>query len=202
MHQTGLWLTAAVFMVLMGVAGLYVGAGGCGGSSRSGGGGGGSGTVSTDATANAALVTAFIAQGNVTGTWTNNNFGSTGDFEVTPSFNAATGHLTMMVNVDGAVFGGADPDTENFDIDLSTFIANGTDTINFHSDTYGDITADLRFLTDGTGTFTATATNIPGVTNGRVTGSFSIANGVVSFRQDTASFTFGGQNITVSSTIH
>src|SRR5579885_3619295 len=79
----------------VGLIGLAAGAGGCGSSSSSGGttgggttGGGGGGTNSTDAAANAALIEAFVAQGNVSGTWTNNTFHSTGDFTVESSFDA------------------------------------------------------------------------------------------------------------------
>lgn len=197
-------LTAVLAILVglgVGLASMAVGAGGCGSSSNNNSGGGGA-AASTDAAANTALVTSFVAQGNVAGIWTNNNFGSTGDFSVQSSFDQATKMFTITVDVNGSVFGGADPAPETFQVDMTDFIANGTGTINVHSDSYGDITVELTFLTDSTGTFTATATNVPGgVTNGRVTGSFSIGGSTVAFRQDTASFTFGGQNITVTSTI-
>ncbi len=186
-------VVAAAFLVL-----LAKGSSGCG----SGGGGGGSGAaVSTDAAANLSLITNFINAGLIKGTWRNNNFGSSGAITITPSFDTATNKMTVIVDIDGNVFGGADPDPETFTVDMTDFIKNGTATVTLHSDTYGDITGTVTFLSDGTGTFTATATNIPaGATNASTSGTFSISGTTVTYAQKSASFTFSGTPITVSST--
>ncbi len=180
---------------------------GCGNGTNNNGGtttgsgttGGGSANVSTDAEANAALITSFISSFSVLeGTWTNTNFASSGKIDVELSFDSNTNMLEASVDIGGNVFGGLDPDAEKFEVDLSDFITNGTQTVNLTSDTYGDMEVVLTFLDDGTGTFEGTASGIPGVENGQVAGSLSVDGDTVTFSVDSITFDFGGDTITVT----
>lgn len=190
-------LFAGIFAVL-GVAGF-----GCGSTTNNGGGGGG-GQISTDQAFNLSLINTFVSQfATLTGTWTNNFFGSSGDFTVTSSFDEATGQYTITIDINGNVFGVSDPAPEQFNIDASAFLSNGTMNVSLNSAVYGDIMGTLTFFDDGTGTFEGTATNIPsGASNAQATGSFTLADGTVIFAVDSMSFDFGGNNITVTNTFN
>ncbi len=184
---------------------LAVGGVGCGSSNpNTGGGGGGGAQVSTDATTNQLLITTFVSQfANLAGIWTNNLFGSMGDFTVQSSFDENTGEYTITIDINGNVFGVSNPLPEQFTIPAGDFISNGTMNISLSSATYGDIMGTLTFFDDGTGTFEGTATNIPsGATNAQAMGSFTLADGTVIFQVDSMSFDLGGSNITVTNTFN
>ncbi|MFA5800790.1 MAG: hypothetical protein WC840_07645 [Candidatus Peribacteraceae bacterium] len=188
---------AVLFAVLFAAAG-------CGGSGGSGGNPGG-GTISTDATANKNLITSFTGANSVTvsGTWTNNTFGTSGNVDANISFNTATNILTFVFNIDGNVYGHGDPAPETFTVDLTDFINNGTMTAHATSATYGDVSITLTYHTDGTGTITGTATNEPTgqVTNAAFSGTFALSGGSVTFSIDSATFTFNGVNVTCSNSV-
>jgi len=162
-------------------------------------------SVSTDATANKALLTDLTGANSVSvaGTWTNNTFGSTGDVATTASFDATTNLGTLIFDIDGGVYGGADPAAETFTVDLSAFITNGTAELNVTSTTYGDVSISLTFYTDNTGGFTGTAINEPSgnVTNAQFSGSFETNGGSVSLVLDDTSFNYNGTQVTCSSSL-
>ncbi|MBI4124391.1 MAG: hypothetical protein HY609_06280 [Deltaproteobacteria bacterium] len=164
-----------------------------------------SASVSTNATVNEGLLTSFTGSNSVSmsGTWTNNTFSTTGDVASTISYNQATNVATLVFDLDGSVYGGGDPAAETFTIDLSTFLANGTDVLTATSATHGDISVTLTFLNDNTGTFTGTATNEPtgSVTNASFSGSFSISGSTVTVTVDNSAFTFLGTPVTCGNSL-
>nr|MEE4269219.1 hypothetical protein [Candidatus Krumholzibacteria bacterium] len=159
-------------------------------------------TVSTDAAANEGLLTTLTGANSVTasGTWTNNTFSSTGNFMAEASFVPATNMATFIFDIDGGVYGGADPAAETFNVDLSDFIANGTADINVTSATYGDVSMSLTFYTNDTGTFAGTAINEPSgnVTDAMFSGTFEIDGGAVTLELGSASFNYNGTPVTMS----
>ncbi len=114
------------------------------------------------------------------------------------SFDSTTQEITIIWDIDGNVYGGADPGFETFVVDMSEFVTNGTATLTATSSTYGDISASLTFYTDSTGEFTGTAENEPTgqVTNQSFDGRFEVESGVVTFYIDSATFEFLGNTIT------
>ncbi len=159
--------------------------------------------VSTDAAANESLLTALTGPNSVTatGTWTNNTFSSTGDVMADASFVPATNMATFIFDIDGGVYGGADPAPETFNVDLSEFITNGEADINVTSATYGDVSMSLTFYTNNTGTFAGTAINEPSgnVTDARFSGTFEITGGAVTLVLSSTSFVFNGTLVSMSS---
>ena len=109
----------------------------------SGGGGGGGST-----TFNAATYT-----GTWTGTWTNTTFSSTGAVTVTVTENA--GQYTLAYDMDGNVFGGANPALESF---TATITPQNASLVSFSSSVYGTLTGTLN----ANGTLTGSGTAIPG----------------------------------------
>lgn len=91
--------------------------------------------------------------GSYSGTWTNTTFSSTGAASVT--ITDSGGDPMVAVDLDGNVFGGADPASESF-----TGMANLNDATlaSTTSPVYGDVVSTLN----GNGTITITGTNIPG----------------------------------------
>ena len=163
------------------------------------------GTVSTNATANEALLTDLTGANTVTvsGTWTNNTYGSTGDVTAVASFNATTGLADFVFDIDGGVYGGADPAAEMFTVNMADFITNGTTDLNVTSSTYGDVTLTITFYTNNTGVFTGTAINEPSgnVTDARFSGSFETNGGSVTLVLDDTSFNYNGTQVTCSSSL-
>jgi len=163
------------------------------------------GTISTNSTANEALLTDLTGANSVTaaGTWTNNTYGSTGDVMATASFDAATNFATLVYDIDGGVYGGADPAAEIFTVDLSGFITNGTTELNVTSATYGDVSLTITFFTNNTGLFTGTAINEPSgnVTNAQFSGSFETSGGSVTLVLNDTSFDYNGTHVTCSSSL-
>jgi len=159
--------------------------------------------VSTDAVANESLLTTLTGANSVTasGTWTNNTFNSTGDVMANASFVPATNMATFIFDIDGGVYGGADPAAETFTVDLSEFIANGEADINVTSVTYGDVSMTLTFYTNNTGTFAGTAINEPSgnVTDAMFSGTFEISGGAVTLVLSSTSFVFNGTPVSMSS---
>lgn len=157
-------------------------------------------TVSTDATVNKSVLTNFTGPNSVTlsGTWTNNNYSTTGDITANIVFDTTTNVATINLDVTGNVYGRGDPAPETFTLDMTDFINNGTATFNLTSAVYGDITATLTFYTDNTGVFSGTGTNVPNpnVTDASFSGTFEISGSAVSFTIDTAQFYFSGVLIT------
>ncbi|MBI1367621.1 MAG: PEP-CTERM sorting domain-containing protein [Planctomycetes bacterium] len=100
------------------------------------------------------------------GSWFNNTFMSTGAAAATLDVSLPT--VTFVLDLDGNVFGGSDPDvltlTGTVQGDLSVLF----DDVIGHP-TYGDI---LGATLSNTGQFNATATNIPGgfITSTEITG--------------------------------
>lgn len=108
--------------------------------------------------------------GTYTGTWTNTTFASTGAASVTISENS--GMLSVAVDLDGNVFGGANPASETFMATINTNDATIGTAVT--STVYGDVTATLG----GNGTLTISGINIPGsVDTFSLTGS--IVNGQI-----------------------
>lgn len=91
--------------------------------------------------------------GTWSGTWNNTTFSSSG--AVTVVVSAAGGTLTVNVDMDGGVFGGADPAAESFNATFSGTTATLTPQT---STVYGDVTATMN----GNGQFTIQGANIPG----------------------------------------
>ena len=162
-------------------------------------------TFSTDTTANKNLLTSFTGSNSVTvsGTWTNEYYGSTGDVSVNISFNPSTNVVTIIWDIDGNVYGGADPDPETFTIDMTDLINNGTATLTATSTTYGDISMRMRYNTDGTGAFAGSVVNEPtqAVTNASFSGTFVLSGGTVTFTVADSSFVYYGIPITCSNTV-
>lgn len=120
----------------------------------SGGGGGGATTLD----ANTYL-------GTWAGTWTNTTFSSTGAVSVDVSQTGDT--FTLQFDMDGNVFGGANPALETFTATVSS--ANAS-LVSFTSSVYGTLTGTLA----ANGTLTASGTAIPGsVDTFTLTGSWT-----------------------------
>jgi hypothetical protein len=113
-------------------------------SSSGGGGGGGGGTTALDKA---------VYEGTWTGTWTNTTFMSTGAVNVTVT--ESGGVFTLQFDMDGNVFGGANPAAEAFTATINTNDATLDVTT---SGVYGNLTGTLN----GNGTLTAQGTAIPG----------------------------------------
>lgn len=162
-------------------------------------------SVSTNATTNKSLLTDFTGANSVTvaGTWTNVTFGSTGDVTAAITFNATTNIATIVFDIDGSVYGGADPAAETFTLDMTDFINNGTATLTATSAVYGDISVTLTFYTDNTGIFSGTATNEPTgqVTNATFSGTFSVSGSSVSFTINNSNFDFNGVSVTCNNSV-
>jgi hypothetical protein len=103
-----------------------------------------SGTFSTTATIRRSLYTPTQLAGNYTGTWTNTTFGSTGSSSLQLSYNATTKVATITFDVNGNVFGGADPPAETW---TCTVTLDGCKA-SFNSSVFGAGTFVLR--PDGT----------------------------------------------------
>lgn len=106
--------------------------------------GGGGGSVAFDPAA-------FL--GTWSGTWNNTTFSSSGAVTVVVTETAGT--LTVNVDMDGGVFGGADPAAENFTATFSGTTATLTPQT---SAVYGDVTATMN----GNGQFTIRGQDIAG----------------------------------------
>lgn len=161
--------------------------------------------ISTDATANTRLLTNFTGPNSATisGTWTNTTFASTGDVTANVVFDTTTNVVTVVFDINGNVYGGADPAPETFTLDMTDFINTGTATLTFTSAVYGDVSATLTFYTDNTGIFSGTATNAPNaaITNASFSGTFEISGSAVSFTIDTATFDLSGVSITCTDSL-
>lgn len=105
---------------------------------------------------------AFV--GTWSGTWTNTTFSSTGAVSVV--ITQAGSDLGFSVDLDGNVFGGANPAAENFTASFDTSRATLASTT---SAVYGDVTATLN----ANGSITINGTNINGqVASFTLTGDF------------------------------
>lgn len=191
-----------LMMAILGIAALGTAAlAGCGGTNTPAA----TKTISTNATTNKGLLTNFTGANSVAvaGTWTNTTFGSTGAVTANAAFDSTTNIVTVIFDIDGNVYGGADPAPETFSLDMTDFINNGTGTLAFNSAIYGDVSATLTFYTDNTGTFSGTATNAPSasVTSASFSGTFEISGSAVSFTISTAQFDFNGVTINCTSSL-
>ena len=110
----------------------------------SGGGGGGGG---------AATFNSATYLGTWTGTWTNTTFSSTGAVTVTVAESGST--YTLQFDMDGNVFGGANPAAESFTASVSSANAN---LISISSSVYGTLTGTLA----ANGTLSGSGSAIPG----------------------------------------
>lgn len=110
----------------------------------SGGGGGGGGSTTFDANTYA---------GTWSGTWTNTTFSSTGAVSVTVAPSGST--YTLQFDMDGNVFGGANPAAESFTASISS--ANAT-LVSITSNVYGTLIGTLN----ADGTLTGSGAAIPG----------------------------------------
>lgn len=162
-------------------------------------------SVSTDATVNKSVLTNFTGANSVTvaGTWTNNTFSTTGDVSATIVFDTVTNVATVVYDIDGSVYGGADPAAETFTLNMTDFISNGTAALTATSAVYGDISVTLAFYNDNTGTFSGTAANEPSgqVTNASFSGTFSMSGSNVSFTINNSSFDFNGIPVTCGNSV-
>lgn len=192
-------MAVAILTVVMLSPALFTGCGGSGTPTPP------AKTVSTDSTVNKGLLTNFTGPNSVTisGTWTNTTFGSTGDVTANVTFDQATNVATVVFDINGNVYGGADPAPETFVLDMTGFIANGTAVLTFTSAVYGDVSATLTFYTDNTGIFSGTTTNVPNpaVTDASFSGTFEISGSTVSFTIDTAQFKFNGVSVTCTDSL-
>ncbi len=91
--------------------------------------------------------------GTWTGTWDNTTFASTGAGTVTVTFADPT--LTLDLDLDGNIFGGANPPLESFTATTTTASATMDPAV---SAVYGTLSGTLS----ATGTLTITGTSIPG----------------------------------------
>ncbi len=91
--------------------------------------------------------------GTYTGAWYNVTFCSTGAATATVSVDEAARTFQVTLDLDGSVFGGADPAPETFS---GSYNANGA-SLNASSPTFGDVS--IAATPDGR--FTGTATNVP-----------------------------------------
>jgi len=194
--------TVALFLVTSFVSLVVFFGCGCGSTTSSNS---SAAAVSTNATVNKNLLTSFTGSNSVTmsGTWTNNTFSTTGDVDTIISFNTTTHIATLVFDIDGSVYGGADPAAETFTLNMSNFITNGTDTLTATSATHGDLSVTLTFKDDNTGTFTGTAINEPNgsVTSASFSGSFSISGSTVTVTINNSSFTYLGTPVTCSNSL-
>jgi hypothetical protein len=146
-----------------------------------------SGTFSTTATIRRSLYTPTQLVGNYTGSWNNTTFGSTGTASMQISYNATTKVASITFDVNGNVFGGADPPAETW---TCTVTQDGCKA-SFNSPVFGPGTFAIRF--DGTmyirsvpsiGYFNMdgylTSTNLRaaytvGLSGGKAVGTFSLS---------------------------
>jgi hypothetical protein len=146
-----------------------------------------SGTFSTTATIRRSLYTPSQLVGTYTGAWNNTTFGSTGSASMQIAYNATTKVATITFDVNGNVFGGADPPAETW---TCTVTQDGCKA-SFNSPVFGPGTFALRF--DGTmyirsvpsiGYFNMdgylTSTNLwgaytVGLSGGKAVGTFSLS---------------------------
>ena len=98
------------------------------------------GKVATDAGG----MTAKDFAGNWTGTWNNTTFGSKGAAKMTVVVDEAKKSVELTLDLDGNVFGAADPPAEKF---TGTYTAAGF-TVTSKSTLFGDLS--LTFKADGT----------------------------------------------------
>ncbi|MCR9244892.1 MAG: hypothetical protein NXI31_07660 [bacterium] len=91
--------------------------------------------------------------GTWTGTWTNTTFTSTGAVTMTVSQSGST--FNVAFDMDGNVFGGANPALENFS---ATIASTNADLVSITSSVYGTVTGSLA----SDGTLTLNGTGIPG----------------------------------------
>ncbi len=113
-------------------------------SCSGGGGGGGGGSTTFDAAT-------YV--GTWTGTWTNTTFSSTGGVTITVAENG--GAYTIQFDMDGNVFGGANPAPESLS---ATITPQNASLVAFSSNVYGNLTGTLA----ANGALTASGTAIPG----------------------------------------
>lgn len=142
--------TALVIMIVVAFAALV----GChGGHVALGNGGGNGGDGGNGDTGNGGDFDVPAYAGDWDGAWNNNTFGSTGGASATVAVNEADQTAQVMVDFDGNVFGGADPDP---------FVLNGTydaDSLTVDGATTNLGTIDLDIDADGnlTGSVTGIA---------------------------------------------
>ncbi|MBI5852595.1 MAG: hypothetical protein HZB39_16400 [Planctomycetes bacterium] len=129
--------------------------------------------------------TAFL--GTWAGTWTNTTFSSTGAANVVVAQNGSD--LTFTVDLDGNVFGGANPAAEVFTAIFDTSrVSLGATT----SAVYGDLTGTLN----ANGSYTISGTNINGsvasfTMTGNWTGTQINANVAITFDDTTTAAATG-----------
>lgn len=92
--------------------------------------------------------------GNYVGTWNNTTFGSTGPATFNISVDSNTSVATMVMDLDGPVFGATNPPADTL---VGTYDGSGL-SVTAQSPTFGPLT----FTIDGAGYFNGGSTNVPG----------------------------------------
>ena len=120
--------------------------------------------------------------GNYIGTWNNTTFGSTGPASFNIAVDTNTHLATMLMDLDGPVFGAANPPADNL---VGTYDGSGL-SVTAQSPTFGALTFNI----DGGGTFSGGSNDVPGTTvrsityNGTVTGNTIFLTYVITFENN------------------
>jgi hypothetical protein len=104
--------------------------------------------------------------GNYVGQWVNNTFGSTGPARMTITVDEAARTIRLVLDLDGNVFGGADPPPQTID---GTFVPGGNAIFASNTPVFGTV----NMIVTPAGVLTGTFTNLPnpGITRVELTGT-------------------------------
>jgi len=129
----------------------------------------GSNTVNVTMTPAAAA----LFNGNASGGWQNNTFGSNGPITATVAVNTTAQTISTTINIGGSVFGAGTPPTQTF---TGPYNPTGTTTFSGHSAFFGTVVFNITT----TGQVTGNMTSLPQANISRVdyTGTINPATGV------------------------
>jgi hypothetical protein len=112
--------------------------------------------------------------GTYTGQWNNTTFGSSGSIDWSLTIDEAAGAVVLTSDLGGGVFGGGDPDSEEFVIPLADLLASFGE-VTITSPVFGE----LHVTAGADGTIEAHSDDVPGnrIATFTVTGTFSADGG-------------------------